>query len=724
MPNDRAAYHDGMTTGIAAGDVGPRRDRWLLDTVASVAGPDAAGRVAEAGQGSLWASAVTLGVATDAELVQALAARLRLRVADLSTVDHRCARLLPERVARRYAIVPLAATPAGLDVATADPYDLDCERALRFASGREVRFLVASPSAIARATDEIYRLDAAIGRLLDPRLAHEVEVVAIESRDDATRSPLPESVEQPMVRLVDQVLADAVIVGASDVHIELTERTVELRHRVDGVLRSPRSLPRAVGIPLVSRLKILAGLDIADRLRPQDGRARIAVDGAPVDLRVSTLPAAHGEKVVVRLLDTRTTVLTLDRMGFDEETQSALARLGDMREGLVLVTGPTGSGKTTTLHALLRRIQQRAVNIVTVEDPVEYRVAGVAQVQVSERSGLTFATALRAILRQDPDVILVGEIRDRETAAIAIQSALTGHLVLTSLHTLDAAGALTRLSDLGGDPARLASALRGVVAQRLVRRSCGACRGIVRTPMCADCGGSGFRGRLAVAEVLMGGGEVESLIAAHAEVPAVVDAARRAGFVSLWDRAIALASSGATTVAEVRRVLDPPWQARGGSTDIAAMASLDIGTVDVYVIRPLSPEWRVLVLQRAPGTRCAGAWEAVHGRIEPGEQPEDAAARELAEETGLAVDKLYNVTVQPFYLHTTHSVQLAVVFAALVTDPASVRLGDEHVAHEWLAPDDAAARFAWPRERESLAHIRQLLRAGDAGVVEDVLRVR
>jgi type II secretory ATPase GspE/PulE/Tfp pilus assembly ATPase PilB-like protein len=386
-----------------------------------------------------------------------------------------------------------------------------------------------------------------------------------------------------VVRLVERLVADALTVGASDVHVEAGEEAVRVRHRVDGVLRDVELLPRAVGLPLVSRLKILAGLDIADRLRPQDGRARVRVAAGTVDLRLSTLPAARGENVVLRLQAPEAAPGTFAALGFSAGDAARVAQLLDAREGLVLVTGPTGSGKTTTLYAALGRILARGgVNVVTVEDPVERRLPGVVQVQVNERTGLTFATALRAILRQDPDVVLVGEVRDRETAAIAAQAALTGHLVLATLHTIDAASAVTRLADVGVDPSTVAAALRGVVAQRLVRRLCASCRraraagwrdarlrgaapegepcwAAPEPPTSCDaCGGAGYRGRLALVEVLRAGGTITRRIAEGADAPSLAHAAHALGMTTLWESGAAAVRAGATSADELLRVLDPP----------------------------------------------------------------------------------------------------------------------------------------------------------------------
>lgn len=282
--------------------------------------------------------------------------------------------------------------------------------------------------------------------------------------------------------------------------------------------------------------------------------------GRAVDLRVSTLPAALGEKVVVRILDDRGGVSALAEMGLSRDEHARMQRLLAVREGLLLVTGPTGSGKTTTLYAALREVQRRGVNVVTVEDPIEYRLPGVSQVQVRERSGLSFATALRSIMRQDPDVILVGEIRDRETAEIAIQASLTGHLVLSTLHTNDAASAVTRLLDMGIASHKLATALKGVIAQRLVRRRCVTCHGDAGV-RCATCAGTGFRGRLAIMEILLADAEVERLIAAGSPADPIAVAARRTGMRSLWESGLAHVHVGITTLEELLRVVEPPWGA-------------------------------------------------------------------------------------------------------------------------------------------------------------------
>ena len=472
--------------------------------------------------------------------------------ADFTRVDPRAVALLPERWARRHRVLPLSVERDGLLVATSDPLDLDAERVVGFATGQRVRWAVAPAEVVAEQIERWYGDPQEDRREAQPPPV-EVEHLAFGLESGGAE---PDAVSS-VIRLVDQLLADGIRGGASDIHLEPEEHGIAVRHRVDGVLRQVQMLPRTIAPSLVSRIKILSGLDIADRLRPQDGRARVAVAGAVVDLRVSTLPASHGEKVVVRVLDGRAGLRTLDAIGFADGDLQRIRALLEQREGLLLVTGPTGSGKTTTLYAALREIAARGVNVVTVEDPIEYRLPGIVQVQVHERAGMTFGAALRSIMRQDPDVILVGEIRDRETAEIAIQASLTGHLVLSTLHTNDAASAVTRLIDIGVAGYKIATAVKGVVAQRLVRRVCRECS----AAGCAACDGLGYRGRLAIAEVLIASPEFERRVAAGAPTEAIADAARLAGCATLWESGMALVARGETTIDEVRRVAAEPSRA-------------------------------------------------------------------------------------------------------------------------------------------------------------------
>jgi len=733
------------------------RDRWLLGVLSGVLDAETLEALDVDGTTSLAETVVARGLLREEQLVGHIARFFRVPVADLSRISAQALELIPERWARHFGVLPLTIDDQALVVATANPCDLDCERALAFAAARPVRFAVAPASALAPRIDAAYaggRDDPGteMPRQNSSERSVDVQLLARDGDHFSDETVLGDD-GAAISRLVDDLLGAGIGERASDIHIEPEEQGIVVRHRVDGMIRVARRLPRSLASALASRIKIISGLDIADRLRPQDGRARVAVNGVAVDLRVSSLPASHGEKIVIRVLDGRTAVRTLDAIGFAPEELRRIERLLQAREGLLLVTGPTGSGKTTTLYAALRLLKQRGVNIVTVEDPIEYRLPGIVQVQVNERAGLTFAAALRSIMRQDPDVLLIGEIRDRETAEIAIQASLTGHLVLSTLHTNDAASAVTRLIDIGVAPYKIATAVKGVVAQRLLRRVCAKCRsGGATGGSCTVCGGSRYHGRLAIVEVLVATGEFERRVAAGEPTERIADAARRDGMQSLWQSGMARVCAGDTTEDELLRVASPdaaPSSPRdsiaAGTVDVERMvhylphqpaspprlgepapsvSQLSIGTIDVYVIRPLASGWRVLTLQRALDTRCPTAWETVHGHIEEGEEPEDAAVREVREESGLEVARLYNVTVQPFYLHRTHTVQLAVVFAAFVNEPATVLLGSEHQRGEWLSVDEALERFQWPREREALREIAHLLRAGDAGPVEDVLRVR
>ncbi|MDQ4079117.1 MAG: type II/IV secretion system protein, partial [Gemmatimonadota bacterium] len=488
---------------------------------------------------------------------------------------------VPEALARKYRIVPLTITDSALEIATADPHDLDCERTLAFATGRTVKMALAAPTKISDRLEELYRPESVVSKILENVSAnYDIQAIAdVQESEELELGGEKASSERPIIRLVDHIFAEGITSRASDIHLEPEEGGVAVRYRIDGVLRQTMVLPRAAGIPLVSRIKIMSGLDIADRLRPQDGRARVAVNGVPIDLRVSTLPASQGEKVVVRILDTRATVLSLDTMGLRPDELERIKTLLGMREGVILVTGPTGSGKTTTLYSALRQIQNRGVNIVTVEDPVEYRLQGIVQVQVHEKAGLTFAAALRSILRQDPDVVLVGEVRDRETASTAVQASLTGHLVLTTLHTIDAASSITRLTDVGVESYKLAAALKGIVAQRLLRRVCTQCREVWMDPIpdrlrpwipagtplyravgCDNCSNTGYRGRMAVVEVLVTNPEIERRIAANESADRIADAAREGGMRSLWESGVNRVVAGDTTIEELLRVLEVPQE--------------------------------------------------------------------------------------------------------------------------------------------------------------------
>jgi type II secretory ATPase GspE/PulE/Tfp pilus assembly ATPase PilB-like protein len=554
------------------------RDEWILPTLEGLLTKESIADLQASVQESYWESAVKRNLVGDEEILAALAQRFRMKAANLAQVSQQAKELVPEALARKYRIVPLSITDSVLDIATADPHDLDCEKTLAFALGRTIRMSLASPLKLFERIEELYRPENAVEKILEGVTGkYELEAISEELEQDELDLSPDRAAERPVIRLVDHIVAEGIASRASDIHLEPEEGGVAVRYRIDGVLRQVMQLPRAAGLPLVSRIKIMAGLDIADRLRPQDGRARVAVSGVRIDLRVSTLPASNGEKVVIRILDQRATVLSLDAMGLNPDEGDRIRQLTNMREGIILVTGPTGSGKTTSLYSMIRAIQQRGVNIVTIEDPVEYRLQGIVQVQVNEKAGLNFASALRSILRQDPDVVLIGEIRDREAAQIAVQASLTGHLVLSTLHTIDAASSITRLVDIGIETYKIATALKGIVAQRLLRRLCLACREKSAEPLpdrvrkyfqgedalykavgCAECAQTGYRGRLAITEVLMVTPEVERRISDGESADRITEAAREGGMRSLFESGVLHVKAGTTSLDELLRVCEVP----------------------------------------------------------------------------------------------------------------------------------------------------------------------
>src|SRR5216110_3089138 len=556
-------------------------DEWLARSLEGVLSPELLVELrtkAQPGQ-TLWETLVAQKIVSDDQILTALSTRFRLKLADVKDVDPGVKEKVPEQLARRYHVLPLRVTDSFLEVATANPFDLDAEKTLAFATAREIRMQLLAPSKIAERLDEMYRPEKAVDKLLEgmeneTALEHLKDVAPDEITLAASEA---EASQRPVVRLVDLIISEGILARSSDIHIEPEEGGVAVRYRIDGVLRQQMKIPRQAGLPLISRIKIMSSLGIADRLRPQDGRARVAVNGQPIDLRVSTLPAALGEKVVIRILDSRATVKSLDSLGLNANETAGIKRLLENHEGILLVTGPTGSGKTTTLYSCINQIKSEGVNIVTVEDPVEYRMQGIVQVQVQEKAGLTFASALRSILRQDPNVVLVGEIRDRETAQIAVQASLTGHLVLSTLHTNDAANAVTRLVDIGVEAYKIAAALRGVVAQRLMRKLCPTCKEVwmeapadrlkkwvpkgtplYRAARCPDCPMTGYRGCSGIIEVLTVSAEVERRIAAGEPAEHISGSARRSGMKGLWDSGLEHVLRGESTLDELTRVVDIP----------------------------------------------------------------------------------------------------------------------------------------------------------------------
>jgi general secretion pathway protein E len=550
---------------------------WLVHMAqqAGWPGSNALGPMAQRPTAEVWPLvARALGCSQD-ELAHKVAGRVRANVAQLDTATPHALRLIPAHLARQHHVFPLRETHAELFVATSEPLDAGVEQVLGFVVGRRVVFEVAPPAAIEALIAASYGLgNAGLEGLLERvnvELADAIRVVD-ESAADVR---LEDAADGPVIRLTNYIIHEAIARRASDIHIAPNGATASVRLRVDGVLRHHMHLPLGALVRVISRIKVLGKMDIADRIRPQDGRTRVALGGRTYDLRISVVPTREAEKAVIRILDP-TTSPSIDDMDMPAYELARLHKLLGFREGIVFVTGPTGSGKTTTLYAALREMAARDINITTVEDPVEYELAGITQIQVEPKRGVTFASALRAILRQDPDVILVGEIRDLETAQIAVQAAMTGHLVLATLHTNDAVGIISRLVDIGLDRPSIAASVRGGLGQRLVRRVCPHCVQPVTAPLtaeeerlravhgmaptvravgCERCGDTGYRGRAAVAEVLLVTSAMAEMIATGANNVALQRAALSAGMRMLYEVGLERVRTGATTLQEIERVL-------------------------------------------------------------------------------------------------------------------------------------------------------------------------
>jgi type IV pilus assembly protein PilB len=510
---------------------------------------------------------IEAGIVDPRQLAQALAERNGLDFLDLNRfeVDKGASSLIDAGKARRYRAIPVAFLGEGtLLVATADPANVLALDDITMATGYEVTRAVAAPGDIDALIEQLSHLGDAVEEIEeDTGPAAEI----IELRDQAE--------EAPVVKLVHSIIADAVRRGASDIHFEPRSKDMRVRMRVDGVVFDSTTVPRTLTPGLISRVKIMADLDIAEKRLPQDGRIGLTVDGHYVDLRVATLPVVRGESIVMRILDKGKFVVDLDHLGMDDAVRERFERAIKATHGAILVTGPTGSGKTTTLYAGLTTVNTPDKSIITVEDPVEYELDGVKQVQANSRAGLTFAAGLRSMVRADPDVIMVGEVRDRETAQIAIESALTGHLVLTTLHTNDAPLATARLIEMGIEPYLVAAGVECVVAQRLVRRLC-ECREPVKLSKaalaengfdvpraldvfepgsCVRCGGTGYRGRVGIYELMLISDAMRRLILEKASADRLRECAKAEGMHTLREDGLEKVKRGMTSVAEVLRVL-------------------------------------------------------------------------------------------------------------------------------------------------------------------------
>ena len=518
---------------------------------------------------------VALGAATSDEILRALAAQhgLPFRSREELPLTPPIVKLLSPKYLRQYVACPIAVDGATVMVATAEPTNPMLGDDLRKTLGSTVQLCVAPADAILETIERAYGANTALQKIVEGMGTARPDAEGDQSEDVNHLRDL--AFEAPVVRLVNLLIDGALAVEASDIHIEPFEDSLRVRYRIDGLLYDQEAPPRRLQAAVTSRIKIMAELNIAERRLPQDGRIRVSTQGRRVDIRVSTVPTIHGESIVMRLLDRSSVFLPFDRLGFSSRTAEAFAGLIRRPHGILLVTGPTGSGKTTTLYAALDKINAPDRKIITVEDPVEYQLKGVNQIPVRPKIGLSFASGLRHIVRQDPDVIMVGEIRDLETAEIAIQAALTGHLVFSTLHTNDAPGAVTRLQDMGCEPYLVSSVLNGVLAQRLVRRICLACRApdhpepadllaigvtdasdvqLFRGKGCDECRGTGYRGRIGIYELFRLTEEGRSLIVRKVPAGELRRHAVEQGMVMLRADGWARACAGMTTVEEILRV--------------------------------------------------------------------------------------------------------------------------------------------------------------------------
>jgi len=533
----------------------------------------------------LGGTLVRLGIITESTLMKTLQEQLGMPLVDLNqeSADEQALALIKEELARKYMALPVRIEGRStLILAMADPLNVAALEDLRFHSGMFIQPVLAMPSAILESIERYYHIDRSMNEVIHNIISTEDDVDVATVHEDEHAQAIDELIREaegrPIVRLTNWLLHRASEERASDIHIEPQDKHLLVRFRIDGLLHEVQKLPKWTQGAVVSRIKVLANLDIAEKRQPQDGRLMVEIRGRRVDMRVSTLPTTHGEKVVIRVIDQQRLRMEISEIGFLPDTLEQTKRFLDRPQGILLVTGPTGSGKSTLLYAALRHVQHETKNIVTVEDPVEYQIAGINQVQVDEKGKKTFPNALRAILRQDPDIIMIGEIRDPETAQIAFRASVTGHLVLTTVHTNDAASAVTRLIDLGLEPFMVASSLIGVVSMRLVRTLCPRCRetyevsaanlsrlgvreigeGTVtlsRGRGCPHCRDTGYLGRTGIFEVLDVNEAVRGLIGARAPDSVIREAAIEAGMRTIGEDGLQKVMTGRTTLEEVTRVI-------------------------------------------------------------------------------------------------------------------------------------------------------------------------
>ena len=558
-------------------------DEWLLNGSVKLAGltPELISEFRRQKKPSLADALVLVHPASGPELAAALKKAYGIIAVEPAkgALDKLALSLVPETLCRRHRLIPLKLNEETIELAMSNPLDVTALHDVELLTGRRPVARYCRPECVQSLLSELFNPDNVVHDILAKIGESEaVEVLEEEEAGEKAEEEAEEAakIDAPVIQLVNSIISKGIGMRASDIHIEHDELTSHVRYRIDGTLRSILSVPHALASgPLVSRIKIMADLDVSEHRRPQDGRAKLRIGGVEIGLRVSTLPTQHGEKIVIRVLDERSAKVPLEDLGFNPELAARLQALLRAAQGIFLVTGPTGSGKTTTLYALLNKLKSEDVNITTIEDPIEYKIEGLNQVQIEEKQGLTFPAVLRSVLRQDPDIIMVGEIRDPETADIAFQSAQTGHLVLSTLHTNDTIATVSRLADMGLERFKIASGLLGITAQRLVRRLCLACREAVprkdaeaevlpalkreklsesyfRPRGCAACGQTGYKGRISLLEFFETTQDMKDAVAAGSDEGALKEAALAAGSLhTLRHDALWHLSQGDTSLEEI-----------------------------------------------------------------------------------------------------------------------------------------------------------------------------
>jgi type IV pilus assembly protein PilB len=507
------------------------------------------------------------GLLTEQQLIEVLEFQLGIPHISLYRypIEEQAVAIVPRDFARRHFLMPVKRDGDKLFVAMADPMDFTVIDDLRLTTGFQIERAISAKDDIIRAQKKYYDIDDSMEEFLD------LLPQGTSLKDDGRIT----EEDSPIVKLVNQIIQQGVQLKASDIHFDPHETKLVVRYRIDGMLKTERSLPKHMQNMLTARIKIMANLNITESRLPQDGRIKMNLDMHPIDLRVSTLPAIYGEKIVLRILDLGSSLNKLENLGFNQLNMKRFSKLITQPNGIILITGPTGSGKSSTLYATLNKLNTEEVNIITVEDPVEYQLGGINQIQVNTAVGLTFASGLRSILRQDPDIVMVGEIRDTETAEIAVRASLTGHLVLSTLHTNDSIASIARLTDMGVEPFLVAASLSGVVAQRLVRRVCRDCKqtykvterekeifvkrgikieAISRGKGCGMCNMTGYKGRIALHEVLVIDEHIRQLIMNNRPIMEIRDYAMKTGTIFLIDDGFLKVKQGLTTTEEVLRV--------------------------------------------------------------------------------------------------------------------------------------------------------------------------